>query len=93
MNNIDHFTQGFPNSDKGCNRDSEVLVEKTFLLNVDPGEYIFWKFEPFLKLRTKYCKYWTLIKMKISITFIYKVHEIKLEMVQEQNISCYLVVT
>ena len=32
----------------------------------------FWTFEPFSKLKTRFCKYWTSIKIKISMTCMYK---------------------
>ena len=35
----------------------------------------FWRLEPFSKLKTAFCKYWTLIKMKISITCWHKEYE------------------
>ena len=38
----------------------------------------------FLKLRTTLSKYWTSIKIKISMTWVYKEYKIKIQMVQEQ---------
>ena len=50
----------------------------------EPGEEWFWRFEPFSKLKTVFCKYWTSIKIKISMTCVSKKYEIKTTMVQEQ---------
>ena len=44
----------------------------------------FWPLELFLKLKTTFCKYWTLIKIKISMTCMSKEYEVKIKMVQEQ---------
>ena len=58
----------------------------------------FWLLEPFLKLKTTFCKYWKLIKIKISMTCMCKEYdEGKMKMVQEHWIqlkwSLYWVVT
>ena len=50
----------------------------------EPEEEWFWQFEPFLKLKTAFCEYWTSIKIKISMTCVSKGYEIKTKMVQEQ---------
>ena len=44
----------------------------------------FWPFEPFSKLEITLCKYWTLFKIKISMTCVYKEYEVKIKVVQEQ---------
>ena len=44
----------------------------------------FWPLEPFSKLKTTFWKYWTLIKIKISMACVYKEHGGKIKMVQEQ---------
>ena len=44
----------------------------------------FWTFEPFSKLKTRFCEYWTSIKIKISMTCMYKDYKFKIKMVQEQ---------
>ena len=36
------------------------------------------------KLKTTFCKYWTLIQIKISMTCVYKEYEGKINMVQER---------
>ena len=36
-----------------------------------------WLFEPF-------CKFWTLIKIKVSMTCVYKGYQVQIKMVQEQ---------
>ena len=38
----------------------------------------------FLKLKVTFCEYWTLIKIKISITCMYKEYEVKMKMVEKQ---------
>ena len=51
-----------------------------------PGgeEEWFWQFEPFSKLKTAFCEYWTSDKIKISVTCVSKEYEVKAKMVQEQ---------
>ena len=44
----------------------------------------FWRFEPVSKLKTRFRKYWTSIKIKISMTCMYKDYKFKIKMVQEQ---------
>ena len=44
----------------------------------------FWPLEAFSKLKTIFCKYWTSIKINISMTCLYKKYEVKTKMVQEQ---------
>ena len=34
-------------------------------------------------LKTVFCKYWRLIKIKISMTYVYREYEVKIKMVQE----------
>ena len=50
----------------------------------EPEEEWFWPIKPFSKLKTTFCKYWTLIKIKISLACVYKEYEVKVKMVQEQ---------
>ena len=65
---------------------SEILLgESSIFLPVgEPEEEWFWPFEPFPKLKTAFCEYWTPIKIKISMTCVYKEYENKMEMVEEQ---------
>ena len=44
----------------------------------------FWQFEPFSKLKTTFCDYWTLIKIKINMTYVSNEYENKTKMQQEQ---------
>ena len=44
----------------------------------------FCPFEPFWKLKTAFYKYWTSIKTKISMIYVYKGWEVKIKMVQAQ---------
>ena len=43
----------------------------------EPEEDWFWQFKPFSKLKTAFCKYWTLIKIKINMTCVSKECQIK----------------
>ena len=81
-----HFwysVQGFPNRVKGWGKSPQWEGWK-ILLNFfigwweSEGEWI-WSFQPFLKLKTTCCKYWTLIKIKISMTCVYKEYEVKIK--------------
>ena len=38
----------------------------------------------FLKLKITFCKYWTSIKIEISITCLYKEYEVKIKIVHER---------
>ena len=57
----------------------------------------FWPLKPFSKLKTTFCKYWTFIKINISMTCIYEDYEGKIRIVQEQWLqlkwSFYWVIT
>ena len=55
-----------------------------FIGRWEPEEVWFWPFQPFSKLKTTFCKYWISIKIKISLTFVYKEYEVKIKMVQER---------
>ena len=46
------------------------------------GDFL-WPFEFFSKLKTTFCKYWTYIKIKVSMTCMYQVYWTKIEMVQQ----------
>ena len=50
----------------------------------EPNEEWFWRFKNFSKLKTAFCEYWTLIKIKISMICVSKEYEIKTKMVQEE---------
>ena len=50
----------------------------------EPKEKWFWQFKPFSKLKTTFYEYWTSIKIKISMTCVWKEYEIKTKMVQAQ---------
>ena len=62
----------------------KILLGNFFIEWWEPEEEWFWPFKPFLKLKTTFCKYWRLIKIKISKTCVYKVYEFKIKMAQEQ---------
>ena len=69
---------------RGGERLEILLGEDFFNRWLEPGEDWFWAFETFSKLKTDFCEYWTSIKIKISINWVYKEYEIKTKMVQEQ---------
>ena len=50
----------------------------------EPEEERFWWFEPFSKLKTALCEYWTSIKIKITMNCLSEKYEIKVKMVHEQ---------
>ena len=59
------------------------------------GEFFYWvvgsdkwfcQIESFSKLQTTFYIYWTSIKVKISMTCKYKVYEVKIKIVQEQQL-------
>ena len=41
-------------------------------------------FEPFSKLKSRFCKYWTPTEIKISMTCMYKDYKFEIKIVQEQ---------
>ena len=96
------YGQRFPNSGNrwgwgwvnphhwGGWRVSEILLGK-FFYQVK-GTW-FWPSEPFSKLKTDFCEYWTSIKIKINMTWVSKEYEIKPKMEQEQWLleDCWLV--
>ena len=51
---------------------------------LESGKECFSSFKPFLKSKTTFCNYWTLIKIKISMTCVYKEYEGKIKMEQEE---------
>ena len=86
--------QGFPNSGKGWEggelnspqwgRENRRFYWGTFFTgSKEPEDEWFWWFEPFLKLKTAFCEYWTSIKIKINMTCLSKEYEIQ-AMEQEQ---------
>ena len=48
-----------------------------------------WPFEPFLKIETTLCKYWTSIRIKISMTCVFKEYEVEIKMIQEQWLQLF----
>ena len=44
----------------------------------------FWSFEHFSKLKPILFKYWTSIKIKVSMTYVNKDYKVKIKMIQEQ---------
>ena len=67
-----HHLQGFLNSRKG------------WWWWVGRLEILMGQFEPFSKLKTAFCEYWTSIKIKINMTLVSKEYEIKTKIEQEQ---------
>ena len=70
--------QGFTNSESP---QLEVLLGDFFIGLWESEEEWIWKFEPFSKLKTIFCKYWALIKIGISMTCVHKEYELKVKMV------------
>ena len=63
----------------------EILLGGIFFTGwKEPEDEWFWQFEPFSKLKTAFCEYWTSIKIKINMTCVSKEYEIKTKMEQEQ---------
>ena len=60
----------------------EILVGNFLIGCWEPKEAWFWPFGRFLKLKT-FCKYWTSIEIKISMTCVYKEYEIKIKIIDE----------
>ena len=66
-------------------RELEVLIVGIFFIGLWESEKkLFWLFKPFSKVKTTFCNYWTSIKIKISMTCVYKEYKVKIKMVQEQ---------
>ena len=88
--------QGFLTSVKGwgdfcIGGEWEILLQRYIFIGWwEPKKERFWLFEPFSKLKTTFCKYWTLIKIKISMTRVYKEHEVKVKIVQKQCFHCVI---
>ena len=47
---------------------SEILLGGIFFTGYRKPEEWFWWFEPFQKLKTAFCEYWTSIKIKSNMT-------------------------
>ena len=59
-------------------RESKILLVGDFFTGWrEPEEEWFWQFEPFSKLKTAFCEYWTSIKMKINMTCVSKIMKLK----------------
>ena len=67
-------------------RERWILLEGFFVGLWESKEW-FWLIKPFSKLKESLCKYRTSIKMKISMTCVYKDYGVKTKMVQEQWIQ------
>ena len=80
---VPEYAQGFPNSVKGWGG-GEILPGGYFLGQWEPEEEWFWPFKLFSKAQKIFCKYWTLIKIKSSMTCEYKEYEGKIKMMQKQ---------
>ena len=79
--------QDFPNSIKDWNSPSggnqKFCWGCYFTGWSEAEEEWFWLFEPFSELQRTFCKYWASIKIKISITCVYKEYKVKFKMVQQ----------
>ena len=65
----------------GVNR--KFWESDNFFTGWQEPEERFWPFEPSSKLKTAFCEYKTSIKIKISMTCVYKEYEIKTKMLRE----------
>ena len=73
--------QSFPNSVKMCVCVCVCWGEANFaeVIFYRMKEW-FWQFKPFSKLKTSFYEWWTSIKIKNSMTCVYKAHEIEKKM-------------
>ena len=77
------------NDGNGSNGDGKFLLWRDFLLGGGNLRSYLWGaiwWQPFSKLKTTFCKYWTSIIIKIGMTFVYKEYEVKygtIKMVEE----------
>ena len=74
--------QGFPDRDRGSPPPLK-MGNFQFTWWWKPEKW-FWPFKPFSRPKATFCKYWTLIKIKIGLTCAYKVYEVKIKMVHVQ---------
>ena len=76
--------QGFANSGKGLGEGNRKFYWATifFTRRREPEEELFWRFEPFSKLKTAFHECWTSLKSKL--TFVSTEYESKTKMEQEQ---------
>ena len=74
--------QGFPNSVKEWEK-WEILLRGNFLLGGENLRRSIFTIPTFSKVSTTFCKYWTSIKIKVSMTYLYKECEVKI-MLQEE---------
>ena len=76
--------QGFANSGKGLGEGNRKFYWATFFFTRrrEPEEELFWRFEPFSKLKTAFHECWTSLKSKL--TFVSTEYESKTKMEQEQ---------
>ena len=76
--------QGFANSGKGLGEGNRKFYWATFFFTRrrEPEEELFWRFEPFSKLKTAFHECWTSLKSKL--TFVSTEYEMKTKMEQEQ---------
>ena len=78
------FSPPPPPSKKKGGGDEEFYCRKIFYWVVRIWVGVILTIQTFSKLKTTCCRYWILIKIKISMTCVYKEHEVKIKMVQEQ---------
>ena len=57
---------------------NRTFCREIFIGCWESDEGYFWLLKPFSKLKTRLCKYWTSIKIKISMTCVCKEYEIKI---------------
>ena len=74
--------QKFPNSGKGAGVIRNFAGGIFFTRCWEPEEEWFWRFKLCSKLKTAFCKYWTLVKIKISMSCVSKEYESNTKMAQ-----------
>ena len=62
----------------------EILLKGFFYRVVEIRQGVILTIRTFIKAKTIYCKYSTSIKIKLTMTCMYKEYEAKIKMVQEQ---------
>ena len=68
---------------EGCGTEKFAGVGEFFYRKLGTWGGMILTIRTFLKVKTAFCEYWTLIKIKITMIYVYKEYEIKTKMVQE----------
>ena len=68
---------------EGCGTEKFAGVGEFFYRKLGTWGGMILTIRTFLKVKTAFCEYWTLIKIKITMIYVYEEYEIKTKMVQE----------